>query len=306
MPQITTTHYNKLDDLRFVLSEIQRHYPPSYVSTMNHPFIYGGYVRDMLRGQPYQDMDIRVSSREVAINFIQSLEQCQRLISLETITFTETTIPDIDYQSFSLTIQTPTTAALKLDISYSSAIVLEENSLKNCDFRANNLIMDITGNLSTRIKAYQIGKGKEYNDAEWTAKCIRDCIEGKLVWMIPNRFSTNLSPIARNSFMAKMNMRLDKMLSKGFVETGEYLTDFRLLKLRPVSSLPVEFDAFSICAICREHYADMDTSDNQTTVSKCSHHFHIKCIQQWMNKMIEEGHLTQTCPCCRQEIELYY
>jgi hypothetical protein len=305
MPQITTTHYNKLDDLKFVLSEIQRHCEPSYIPGVNNPFIYGGYVRDILRGQPFQDMDIRVSSREVAMKFIQSLEQCHRMISLETRTFTETDFPDIDYQSFSLTIQTPTTAALKIDISYSAAVVLEEDSLNNCDFRANNLVMDITGNISTRVKAYQIGKGREYNDAEWTAACIRDCINRKLVWMIPNRFSTNLSPIARNSFMAKMNMRLDKMLKKGFVETGEYLTDFRLLKLRPVSSLPIECNA-TICAICHENYADTDTSCNQTTVSKCLHHFHTKCIYQWMNKMIEGGHPKQTCPCCRQEIELYY
>jgi hypothetical protein len=303
MSQITTKHYNKLDDLKFVLSEIQRH----NVSNMNKPFIYGGYVRDILRGQPYQDMDICVSCRDVAIKFIQSLEYCQRMISLETRTFTESDIPDIDYQSFSMTIQTPTTSALKIDISYSAALILEENSLKKCDFTINNLMMDITGNISTRIKAYQIGKGREYTDAEWTAKCIRDCMEGKLVWMIPNQFSANLSPIAKNSFMAKMNMRLDKMLKKGFVETGEYFTDFRLLKLRPVSSLHIDGEcSATICAICHENYADTDTSFNQTTVSKCSHHFHIKCIHQWMNKMIEEGHLKQTCPCCRQEIELYY
>lgn len=303
MPQITTIHYNKLDDLKFVLSEIQHHYAPSYVSAMNKPFVYGGYVRDILRGHPYHDMDIRVSCREAAVRFIQSLEHCQRMISLETRTFTDSNLPDIDYQSFSMTIQTPTTAALKIDISYSAAFILEEDSLNNCDFTANNLMMDIQGNISTRIEASQIGKGREYNDAEWTAKCIRDCIEGKLVWMIPNRFSTNLSPISRNSFMAKMNMRLDKMLRKGFVETSEYLTDFRLLKLRPVSSLPIDCDA-TICAICREHYAD--TSDNQTTVSKCSHHFHTKCIHQWMNKMIKDGNPKPTCPCCRQEIDLYY
>ena len=298
MPQVSTIHYNKLDDLKFVLSEI------SYISAMNKPFIYGGYVRDMLRGQPYDDMDIRVSCREVATRFIQLLEHCHRMISLETRTFTDSNLPDIEYQSFSMTIQTPTTAALKIDISYSSAFILGEDSLNNCDFTANNLTMDITGNISTRIKASQIGKGNKYNDAEWTAKCIRDCIKGELVWMIPNRFSKNLSLTTKNLFMAKMNMRLDKMLKKGFVETGENLTGFRLLKLRPVSSLSAEYDAFSICAICREHYAD--TSDTQTTVSKCSHHFHTKCIYQWMNKMIEEGNPKPTCPCCRQEIELYY
>jgi len=90
MPQVSTIHYNKLDDLKFVLSEI------SYISAMNKPFIYGGYVRDMLRGQPYDDMDIRVSCREVATRFIQLLEHCHRMISLETRTFTDSNLPDIE------------------------------------------------------------------------------------------------------------------------------------------------------------------------------------------------------------------
>ena len=303
MSKITTVHYRKRDDLKFILEGIQQFSLPSSYHGTNKAFVYGGYVRDTLLGQPFTDMDICVPCYDIAAKFIQWLEQSHRIISLETRTHTETDLPDIDYQSFSMVIQTPRTPELKIDISYSHAVTLQENSLRCCVFTCDNLMMDINGSIFTRINAYQIEKNNEYSEAEWTAKCIRDCIEGKLVWMIPNRFSEGLLSSAKNSFMEKMNMRLDKMLSKGFVLTGEHLTSFRLLKLRPVSSLSAECDA-TICPICQENYSD--TSDKSTAVSKCSHHFHTVCIQKWISKKREEGQSEPKCPCCRKEIELYY
>lgn len=303
MSRIITKHYYPSDDLKFVLEEIQQFSLPSSYHGTNKAFVYGGFVRDTLRRQPFQDMDIIVPCLEVAKKFIEYLEQSSRLISLETRTLIEANLPESDYQCFSMIIQTPKTVALKIDISYSYALALEKDSLNNCDFTMNNLMMDSMGAISTRIKASQIGKGREYSEAEWTAKCVRDCMEGKLVWMVPDKLTKSLSATAQNLFMEKMNMRLEKMLSKGFVETGEHITSFRLLKLRPVSSLSNECDA-TICAICQENY--FDTSDKPTAVSKCSHHFHTICIKKWINKKIEEGLPVHNCPCCRKEIELYY
>ena len=302
MSNITTVHYNKPDDLKFVLEGIQQFSLPSSYHGTNKAFVYGGYVRDTLRGQPFTDMDIHVPCIDVAVKFIQWLEQSNRIISLETRTYSETDLPEIDYKSFSMVIQTPRTAELKIDISYSHALVLQENSLKCCDFTMNNLMMDITGTVYTRINAYQIGKHR-YSEAEWTGKCVRDCIQGKLVWMIPDRFSQSLPATVKNSFMEKMNMRLDKMLSKGFVETGEHLTSFRLLKLRPLSSLSDKSDT-TICGICQEDYSE--TSDKPTVVAKCSHHFHTVCIKKWLNKKKEKDEIEPNCPYCREQIELYY
>jgi hypothetical protein len=303
MNNISTKHYNKPEDLEFVLNGIQQFSLPSSYFGVNRAYVYGGYVRDTLRGQSFTDMDIHAPCLDVAAKFINWLEQSNRIISLETRTHTDTDLPEIDYQSFSMVIQTPRTAELKIDISYSHALVLQENSLRCCDFTMNNLRMDITGNLSTRINAYQIGKHIEYSEAQWLAKCIRDCLERKLVWMIPDKFTKSISANMKNSFMEKMNMRLDKMLGKGFVLTGEHLTSFRLLTLRPVSSLSTECDA-TMCAICQENYSD--TTNNQTAVSKCSHHFHTTCIQKWITKNRQEGLAEPKCPCCRKEIELYY
>jgi hypothetical protein len=299
----TKRKYHQREDLEFVLKSIEQVSQTESLFDHNRPFVYGGYVRDKLRDQPFEDMDISVPCLEVARKWIEFLEQSSRIISLETKMFNDSDIPGVDYQSFSLVIQTPRTAALKIDITYSHASVLEENGLAACDFTANNLMEDSQGRLQTRIKAAQIGRGKEFSESAWTAKCIRDCMKGELVWMIPNRFSKMLSASARNTFMEKMNMRLDKMLKKGFVETGEHLTSFRLLKLRPVSTLLADADA-NVCAVCHENYNE--TPELPTVVSKCSHHFHEECIQKWMNKKNEECPQEPNCPCCRQEIVLYY
>lgn len=302
MPRIEKKEYNQYPDFLYVLRKIDEQ-SKSSIKGLSKSYVFGGWVRDTLRGEQFQDMDIRVPCLEVAKAFIKYLEESDRMVSLETKTTGEQYIPNVDYQSYSMVIQTPKTAELKIDISYSHAVVLGENSLNNCDFTANNLMMDIEGNISTRIKAYEIGKGKEFNESQWTAKCIRDCMEGKLVWMIPDRFSKILGATTQTLFMEKMNMRLDKMLKKGFVLTDEHLTSFRLLKLRPVASLAVECEA-TMCSICHQDYAD--TQEKETTVSKCTHHFHAGCIQQWIQKKREEGQREPKCPCCRQEIVLYY
>jgi len=303
---MTTTkrNYHQREDLEFVLKTIEQANDTESLFDHNRPFVYGGYLRDKFRDQPFDDMDISVSCLEVATRFIQYLEKSSRIISLETKMFNDSDIPSVDYKCFSLVIQTPRTAALKIDITYSHASALEENCLALCDFTANNLMEDSEGRLQTRIKAAQIGMGKQFSESAWLTKCIQDCMAGKLVWMIPNRFSKMLSASSRNAFMEKMNMRLEKMLKKGFVETGEYLTSFRLLKLRPVSELPADADA-SMCAVCHENYSE--TADQVTTVAKCSHHFHKNCIEKWINKKKKDQVQEEPkCPCCRQEIVLYY
>ena len=299
----TKRNYHQREDLEFVLKSIEQVSQTESLFDHNRPFVYGGYLRDELRGKQFEDMDISVPCLEVARKWIEFLEKSSRIISLETKIFNDSHIPGVDYQCFSLVIQTPRTAALKIDITYSHASVLEENGLASCDFTANNLMEDSHGRLQTRIKAAQIGRGKEFSESAWRNKCIRDCMKGELVWMIPDRFSKMLSATAKNTFMEKMNMRLDKMLKKGFVETGEHLTSFRLLKLRPVSELAADADA-SVCAVCHEAYSE--TADQATAVAQCSHHFHKDCIQKWINKKTEECQDEPKCPCCRKGIVLYY
>jgi hypothetical protein len=224
MPNVQLKYYKQNPDLEFVLGK------------HNGSFVYGGFVRDTLRGVPFQDMDVAVPCLEVAQKFIQNLEGSNRMIHLETKTIRDSPVYSLEYQCFTMEIQTPMTHRLKIDITYSNATSLGGDSLNKCDFTANNLMMDHSGTLSTRIKAYQIGL--DISEAEWLARCIRDCIDGKLVWMIPDRFSKRMgeTEASQTEFMQKMNMRLQKMLGKGFVETGEHLTSFRLVNVDSMSA----------------------------------------------------------------------
>lgn len=156
------------------------------------------------------------------------------------------------------------------------------------------------GTISTRVKPIHLGLTKTYTMHQWNAKCIRDCLQGKLVWMVPNRFSKASSPLKLHILMDKLNQRLEKMLGKNFVETGEHLTKFRLMKRKTIAILPTECHA-TMCSICHEKYTDPAS----TVVSKCSHHFHQSCIVKWIETE-QNKHKTATCPCCREEVLLYY
>jgi hypothetical protein len=221
--------YKQNPDLEFILGKLND------LSGMQS-FVYGGFPRDILRGDTFHDIDVAVPCHEVAVAFIKNLEESRRMIQLET----RTTKDHLEYQCFTMEIQTPMTHRLKVDMTYSHATSFGCDSLKKCDFTVNNLRFNRNGDISTRIKAYQIGL--KISETEWTARCIRDCIEGKLVWMIPDRFSKSMgaTEASRTAFMEKMNMRLEKMLNKGFVLTEkleeQHLTSFRLVNVSAVST----------------------------------------------------------------------
>jgi hypothetical protein len=105
------------------------------------------------------DIDVQVTDLEVAEALIERLTQSNRIIHLERRITKD--VPSIDssleYQCIYMEIQTPRTTGLKIDISYSKATSLGGHSLNNCDFTTNNLMIERFWNISTLIKAYQIG-----------------------------------------------------------------------------------------------------------------------------------------------------
>ena len=197
-------------------------------------YVFGGWVRDMVRGEPPNDIDLKVPTEKDAQNLVEMLLVKKLITNLRTTTTMDyPRASSLKYSCFSMEITTPLFHSLRIDLSYSKATSLDENSLNYCDFTANNLTINFSGNISTRIKPWQIGQSKNYTEAEWLVKCFRDCVEGKLVWMIPDRFSRKMSAtdVSKSEFMEKMHMRLQKMQRKGFVlaeEKERYLTSFQL------------------------------------------------------------------------------
>ncbi|KAK3162895.1 hypothetical protein QOZ80_1BG0095080 [Eleusine coracana subsp. coracana] len=54
----------------------------------------------------------------------------------------------------------------------------------------------------------------------------------------------------------------------------------------------VTSDDEDVCPTCLEEY----TPDNPKIITKCSHHFHLGCIYEWMER-------SDTCPICGKEME---
>jgi hypothetical protein len=199
-------------------------------------YVFGGCPRDLLRGTNPRDLDVRVPTFAVAEALLKSLLATRQLLEVKkTITMDYPGVSPTEYICYTLVIKTPSTQRLEVDISYSMATSVAIDSMGFCDFTCNNITMSLDGEISTRIKPWQIGLGEEFTEAEWTVKCIRDCIKGELVWMIPNRFTESMgaNDASCSAFMEKMLQRLQKMLRKGFVLAGEeerYLTSFRLVE----------------------------------------------------------------------------
>lgn len=82
---------------------------------------------DLLRDEPFQDMDEIVACLEIARSFIDLLERSYRLLSLETRNISDSLTPGLDYQSFTLTIQTTSTP--KIDLNYQCAINCRKTAL---------------------------------------------------------------------------------------------------------------------------------------------------------------------------------
>ena len=219
-------------DAEFLLSMAklveERHKMPPHIGS----FIFGGFVRDMLLDKPPHDIDVSVPNCDVAYEFIEQLNLCGCLKSLETKSIIDAPgFSQLEYYCHKLVVKTPRNGEVSVDLTYSQATSLGVNSMGNCDFTVDNLQMDHAGKISTRIKACQIGL--IVSEPEWTARCIRDVMKGKLVWMIPDRFSKSMGATEelRAEFMQKMRERLQKMQDNGFVlakEKNRYLTSFRL------------------------------------------------------------------------------
>jgi hypothetical protein len=201
---------------------------------MTHICGYGGFPRDLLRGTPPTDYDVRVPSKAVADVVVRELLRTGKVSELKTSSIMDhPVISPTEYSYTKMVVKTPSSKTMRIDLCYSQATSLGCDSLNFCEFTANNLTFHVDGSISTRIKPWQIGLSESYSEAQWLAKCIRDAIEGKLVWMIPDRFSKSMgaNEASRAAFMEKMRFRLMKMQSKGFVlaeKEKRHLTSFRL------------------------------------------------------------------------------
>lgn len=276
------------DDFSLIMGFIQD--AACSISMNSKHYIKGGWVRDLLRGVPPSDMDLFIPSPKssgMISAFIEKLKSADRLRK-----YIE--IPQANgYSGIILEVQT-NTGILKLDISYRNGC-FGENMLyneENCDFTCNNLTMNPQGQIGFRIPPPKSLKG--ISEAQWLARCIHDAMAGRLVWIVPDKF-INKNPLL---LQLKMRERLAKMKSKGFIETGESLTRFKLATIRNYLDIPAIKDA-TCCSICHEDFADKTSKTNIALA--CDHPFHEECIKKWL---LSNSENRSNCPTCRQIIDL--
>jgi len=249
-------------------------------------YIFGGYVRDMIRGVPYTDIDLYIPSREHACNYIHTL-RCLGLLR-------EISISDSvgEYSVKKIVVTSPNGTNLKIDIVLPTSP--RHNLTKYCDFTVNNLALFADGSIRARTIIQQ--ETRIISQAEATLGCIRDCFSGNLVWMVSNEYINSFSRYNYESIQEKMAERFQKMLDKGFHFHGESITGYQLPIPKTIADLPNEIDT-TTCAICREDYHENLSRKN--IVLNCNHHFHQDCLSSWRNT-------NDTCPMCRCIIERAY
>jgi hypothetical protein len=273
-------------------------------------YIYGGYVRDSLLGIPYNDIDLFIQYEFLVINFIKFLESCGRLVRAQQIYATtsenhknlasldnlcnDTKLYNYDSGYYSM---------YKVDIEYDGEIVsldithdnssdypVMEQNTETCDFTVNNLVLYHDGNINARLPPPNSLNLTPY---EWKCRCIRDCIQKKLFWMV-DKSSTYHREIDKHAIKMKiLEKRLEKMIDKGFEDTKENLC-----------SIPLNFnnyvkDTNELCSICRGVYKDEPERD--TIQFKCGHHHHLDC---WLNWCKSSPKSKENCIYCRQPIVL--
>ncbi len=248
-------------------------------------YIFGGWVRDMISNEPYVDIDIFISNHKVVERIIELLRITGRIKNIRRGQryFNEKyNITSFDF--IELINKT------KIDI-VSPPLMLNRNP-DICDFTCNNLIMRSNGTIGTRCGPLHY---TQYNEIQWTSKCIKDTMDKKLVWMIYPGIFNGLSIEEKIEFNWRLEKRLKKMQEKGYKYNKESISNFRLWRIHSHKDV---FEGRSIsenCAICSDKYEE--TTKMKTIILMCGHDFHYDCIKKW-----KVGQENETCPTCRENI----
>jgi len=284
----TPTFTKHPDPLGFVLNSANKFNKPTKITI----FVFGGWVRDMLRNknpEDMEDLDLYIASKLVAKEYINSLE------AFEFITARNKKPVDSRYAVEKIEIELKGGQRIKMDIVTSRSIKAGIESCDFCDFTCNNLTIDVNGKIGTRVPPPK-SMGK-ISQVQWITKCISDAIQGKLVWMIDPSFIHQKGSPKYVSYVFKMRSRLEKMLSKGFVDTGESLTSFRLGYILCHRDIGSGKEISDSCSICFDNY-DCNKS-KYSVLLECGHDFHYDCINGWVEK---DQQKKDSCPICRAKI----
>ncbi|KAL1211374.1 E3 ubiquitin-protein ligase [Cardamine amara subsp. amara] len=93
-----------------------------------------------------------------------------------------------------------------------------------------------------------------------------------------NNKSTICDKDSKEEYSSKSSLRILKSKSKSIMADSE--------------NMYILSEDEDVCPTCLEEY----TSENPKIVTKCSHHFHLSCIYEWMER-------SENCPVCGKVME---
>jgi hypothetical protein len=261
-------------------------------------YIFGGWIRDMLRGEKPKDIDVWVSNRTHAMRYIKMLHIFGILVS-------STVDLNSQYAVHKLQVRAPTNEILNIDLVTDEGSELSRQWRVIADFTMNNLIFLPDGTIRTRIPTLTDIDNVTHDGFLFNMECIRDAIQGNLKWIVPKfmmemyttqqKFITNQNGERfRTVWIILLMKRFEHMRTKGFIYNGT-LTGFELKQEITVSN--INLDKTLECSICREPYCE--DVKKSTSVRVCGHHFHQLCITEWELKKSD-------CPLCRTKIKRQY
>lgn len=265
-----TTSYTADDDLSFLFKLLLH----TCVEESRIFYVYGGAVRDILRGCVPRDYDIYIHDYKNLEHFINFLKTSDRLRKL--------TRHQDSYPTLSIVVQTNNTTQCLVDI------VTCSSADNRCDFTCNNLVLTREGHIATRVAptdSYYTPTGS------WLSQCINDAVNTKLRYVPSPSLRSHVNIKATFEQERSTAARLEKMVAYGYTLDKNTQCFPRLLQPTSTSE--------ESCPVCKETY----TGYHNVVVLKCGHDFHVNCIDKWVNT---GRYYSTNCPVCRQSIQLAY
>ena len=300
--------YVRLSTKEFIFDKLQEYTRGDYEKDI---FVFGGYVRDTLRQDPTNDMDIAAPPRSIN-KFIRMLRDSERLLenSKDADSGTQP-IEEPTYPVTKIVFDSPTEREVKIDL-----VSCKSTMLEYCDFTCNNLIMHNTG-VNTRT-------GKK--DEQFLSQCLKDTYTKTLRFMMPEHNPVRCprhekSPrdhpydvphcLGCKKFLRGLQFKLiertHNMLKKGytFPEDHEPLPSYFPSEITNLVFPKEESKKESErCAICMDEI----NTKTENCVLKCGHTFHSCCLKELVSK---SGEVTEygrrdcaECPLCRKNVEI--
>lgn len=217
----------------------------------NDVFVFGGFVRDIIRNRKFSDLDIFIKEKKIIKEVVEMLEVTGRLIEKN---------KKIKYgkgEIVTIVVETPNGTKFNVDLV---------NFNIECDFLCNNLMITSKGNIKARTLLKK--KTSSLENMLLVLQCLNDISSGTLTLVNEE----GLKDLDTRERIQRIR-RYHKMISYGF-KKNEFIESLYIVK-----------GSEDRCSIC---LSDQSDDGNILFRTKCNHLFHVECIENCFTNKIDK------------------